>query len=239
MLADERGNMEIWDDQKLKYMISSKKVKVINLTLTSDNRLVMASPAAVVTSLGVHKPERWTKVHKSSYTVYVCKPPIGTPVYNVLEDAHYVTNEKSPYILSGTAGEQWVVKESSLQKTYMQMDGSPIPSVPDNNTLDWTQIQTRPDATPNWVFFLDINLVQNYPVKTDWAILYANSPVSAHGKGDYLMCSDNNGSPNFGDMWVVNGEIFGKTYTTDFSTPDGNTKFTAVSQRPSGIRGNK
>ena len=52
--------------------------------------------------------ENWKRTHKKKYQIFVCMPPLGTKVYNHLEDTHYVTSEKKPFVLSGTAGEQWV-----------------------------------------------------------------------------------------------------------------------------------
>lgn len=42
--------------------------------------------------------------------------------------------------------------------------------------------------------------------------LLANRPEVKHSMGDFLVCTDNNGLPNFNDMWVVNGAIFQNTY---------------------------
>ena len=47
----------------------------------------------------------WKRTSKKKYQIYVCMPPLGTKVYNFLENAHYETSEKKPFVLSGTVGE--------------------------------------------------------------------------------------------------------------------------------------
>ena len=41
----------------------------------------------------------------------------------------------------------------------------------------------------------------------------SENSVSDHNKGDYILCSANkDGTPNLNDKWVVDGNIFEKTY---------------------------
>ena len=42
--------------------------------------------------------------------------------------------------------------------------------------------------------------------------MYANRQGVKHGKGDFIIASDAGNKPNLSDIWVVNGEIFPKTY---------------------------
>jgi hypothetical protein len=44
-LVDAQGNQETWTDDKLKSLMASNQVSVINLTLTSDGRLVVSNAA--------------------------------------------------------------------------------------------------------------------------------------------------------------------------------------------------
>mgnify|MGYP007090436098 CR=1 FL=1 len=39
-----------------------------------------------------------------------------------------------------------------------------------------------------------------------------NDPSSEHGYGDYLVCPNKDGKPDFSDVWVVNGAVFPSTY---------------------------
>ena len=48
---------------------------------------------------------------KKIYEIRVKRPAIGTEVYNYLEDCHYTTSEKKPYVLIGTADEEWTADE--------------------------------------------------------------------------------------------------------------------------------
>ena len=50
-------------------------------------------------------------------------------------------------------------------------------------------------------------------VATSWGdVLTANRQGIGHGIGDMILCADAGGTPNFNDMWVVNGLIFEATY---------------------------
>lgn len=160
--------------------------------------------------------ENWKRTHKKKYQIFVCMPSLGTKVYNHLEDTHYVTSEKKPFVLSGTAGEQRVIDPAKLFKTYQLPTGEPLnldylktKGHPYN--VDWFKIETRSDTIINWALFIPKN--QKLAVPTSWGdVLTANRSGVPHGLGDYLLCSDGGNMPNLSDMWVVNGEIFPATY---------------------------
>ena len=63
---------------------------------------------------------------KKIYEIRVKRPAIGTEVYNYLEDCHYTTSEKKPYVLIGTADEEWTIDEVKLLKTYTAVDGTEL-----------------------------------------------------------------------------------------------------------------
>ncbi len=159
----------------------------------------------------------WKKTHKKKYDVYVCMPNDGTVVENFLKGAKYTTNQNTPFVLSGTVGEQWVIDFKELAKTYTFADGTEINEVNLKNkmqggTLPWIKLTTRADAGTVWSCHLPTS-VKNYPIKTSrGAVLQANRDGVKHGYGDFIMASDNGGAPNLKDVWVVNGIIFPRTY---------------------------
>ena len=150
-------------------------------------------------------------------------PGPGKSVTNFLEGSHYVTNENKPFVLSGTVGECWTVDAKKLFKTYRLFGGQPLTvdylkSKVVNEKLDWIHLETVANGQVNWAFFLnprkyEVQAVTNFPVQTSWGeTLLANRPEVKHGTGDFLVYTDNNGLPNFNDMWVVNRAIFPNTY---------------------------
>ena len=166
----------------------------------------------------MQNPKNWKRTHKKSYEVYVCRPLPGAECTNKFEGTHYVTDQNKQFIISGTAGETWTIDVNKLAKTYTFADGTPI--TPETLTkkcdnrgqMDWQKMKTRADAGTNWAFFLPKS-IQNFPVQTSWGdTLLANRPGVGHGLGDFLVCGDAGGQPNLSDMWVVNGEIFPRTY---------------------------
>lgn len=68
-LVDEQGNQETWTDDKLKSMIASNQVRVINLTLTSDGRLVVSKSADEYGP--VTNDSRMTDLRKTSNRKYM------------------------------------------------------------------------------------------------------------------------------------------------------------------------
>lgn len=156
-------------------------------------------------------PRNWKKTHKKSYECYVCRPFPGAECTNVLEGTHYITDQNKQFIISGTAGEMWVIDVNKLAKTYVFADGTPI--TPESLTarlepdqqMEWTKIKTRADASINFALHIP-NSVKNFPVQTSWGdVLMANRPGVKHGIGDFMVCTDDGtGHPNLKDVWVVN-----------------------------------
>ena len=147
----------------------------------------------------------------------MCRPFPGTKCNNKFEGTDYVTDKNRQFIISGTEGETWVTDINKIARTYTFADGTPI--TPDtlkrkcrtDGQMDWVRIKAR-TSTSNWAFYIPKS-IKNFPVHTPYGdILYANRDGIGHLKGDFLLCSDTYGKPNLNDVWVVNGEIFPKTY---------------------------
>lgn len=162
-------------------------------------------------------PRGFSRVCKREYCVHVCRANLVEPkkIFNYLEKAVYIPNERKPFIIQGTVGELWVVDPEKLVKTYEMPDGTPIS--PEDVGLGWTKIKTRPDSSHNWAMQISPavygDAATKIEIKTSWGdVLHPNAAGIPHGSGDYAVCSDNNGSPNLEDMWVVNGEVFLNTY---------------------------
>lgn len=163
---------------------------------------------------------KWKMTEKKSYEVYVCRPVLGTAVTNKLEGASYTTDKNKQFVMSGTLGEQWVIDAKKLASTYTLADGREINAevlkgkkVNKEGEIDWLRLKTkRNSGQKNWAIMLPAS-VKNYSVKTSWGdTLLANRAGIAHGLGDFLVCADAGGKPNFNDMWVVNGIVFPTTY---------------------------
>lgn len=148
----------------------------------------------------------WFRAKKKSYEIWARIGRPGTSVYNILENAGYDV-KPGDIILSGTAGEQWVISRDKFFKTYHVINGA--------LSYSFKKVATNPSA--GYVFVQQVKTVQQ--VRTSWgAVLTANSPDSAipHGGGDFIVASPlPNGTPNLNDMWVVNGTIFRQTYDVE------------------------
>lgn len=140
------------------------------------------------------------KFEKGEYQVSIRKVKMGTECYNKLEDAHYVTDKKRCYIVTGTCGEEWPIDAAKVRSKYGI----------DPYSLRWenppTKVTVKGGGSEIYAFRAD----GQHDVQTSWGdTLKTNRDGVGHGKGDMIV-SD---TPDFsGDVWVVNGEAFDTTY---------------------------
>ena len=156
---------------------------------------------------------------KKEYDVYICRPRIGSRVYNKLEGANYVTTQKRQFVVSGTVGENWVIDVGTLIRTYKFLNGDRITveklqkRLVAGGIIDWMHLSTL--VNPGEDFFAaNIPLsIRDFPVQTSWGdVLLANRVGVQHGCGDFIACSILNGQPNLNDLRVINGLVFPATY---------------------------
>lgn len=186
------------------------------MTLNVKGVLVMAKGFNIT---DLQDASKWKMTEKKLYEVYTCRPVLGTAVTNKLEGASYTTDKNRQFVMSGTLGEQWVIDIKKLVSTYVLADGREITADVLNSKkankageIDWMRLKTRRNGQKNWAIMLPAS-VKNYPVQTSRGdTLIANRAGVAHGLGDFLVCSDAGGRPNFNDMQVVNGIVFPTTY---------------------------
>ena len=145
------------------------------------------------------------------YTVQARVQPIGTKIYNKLEDAHYEITNPNQVVLKGTQGEEWVTDIVRLVNTYQTLNGRLI--CISDLTSEWLTI--RPQGTPKAQFASHIPVANQLQVTCWGATLTANRPGIPHGKGDMLVCdAKDDGTPDSDNAWIVNGLVFKATYDT-------------------------
>lgn len=141
--------------------------------------------------------------------------PEGTTIYNILEDVTYTMTSAKPVVMIGTASEMWPVSLDKFQKTYTVIGTAKDSSLPASlRGLAHTAYTVTPRADGTIIWAQHIPLREQRKVITSWGeTLTANRPGVPHGSGDYqVFASKADGSVNMDDSWVVNGEIFLKTY---------------------------
>ena len=136
-----------------------------------------------------------------------------TSFHNDLENVDYTaTDDGVSVVLKGTVGEQWIAKLDKVLKTYTKADGSALTAEDFTGSKDtFIDLKTKAEPDTNFACFVpaDVRLTVN----TAWGdVLHVNDPSSEHGYGDYLVCPNKDGKPDFSDVWVVNGAVFGSTY---------------------------
>ena len=92
-----------------------------------------------------------------------------------------------------------------MLETYTKADGTALKAEDFTNSKDtFIDLKTKAEPDTNFACFVpkDVRLTVN----TAWGdVLHVNDPVSEHGYGDYLVCPNKDGKPDFSDVWVVNG----------------------------------
>ena len=150
---------------------------------------------------------------KAEYTIQGMMVSKDTTFHDDLENVDYTaTDDGESVVLKGTVGEQWVTKLSKVLETYTKADGTALKAEDFTGSKDtFIDLKTKAQPDTNFACFVpkDVRLTVN----TAWGdVLHVNDPVSEHGYGDYLVCPNKDGKPDFSDVWVVNGAIFANTY---------------------------
>ena len=165
----------------------------------------------------VGKPFKATR--KKLYTIHWRFGQIGERVYNRLEDVWYTVDENRCIILKGTAGEEWAVDCAKLMKTYNTgYDADHLGHLYTKHTVGrvvdktWKAAKVKPDE--GVYYAIKVPEKHQILIATSWGdALKVNRPGIGHDGGDYVICAAlPDGSINYEDMWVVNGEIFKGTY---------------------------
>lgn len=150
---------------------------------------------------------------KTGYSIYMCIPPVGTKIHNVLEQMDYVTG-KNDVVLSGTREELWVDKLSNVMKTYNFVDKGiiTVPKITQMkrlNCLPWTRIEPKASKMgADFALFVP-KQHKNIVLPNGYVVNCANV---SHGIGDFLVAANVGGTPDIDNIRVVNGEIFVDTY---------------------------
>lgn len=177
---------------------------------------------------------KWYRCHKKSYGVYICRPKAGILINNILECSTFEV-KKGELVVSGSLGEQWTIKEEKALRTYQMPDSTPLDELVKREHFDWTYVITRVSNVNYYAFFLpkeeysDVGLY-DLPTTDEREAKYHDSmgrgyriishinskdSASDHGNGDFLLCSEVDGKPDFSNIWVVDGRIFSLTYSVE------------------------
>lgn len=159
---------------------------------------------------------------KQIYSVKCCIPPKDIEIYNHLEDAHYTTNNTEKVLMKGLMNEIWLIDLKTLMNSYKFLDGEDI----NMETLNQRGKIIDNDLIMNWQDVISINNSMKYAqmipklyklqITTKYGTnlnVNSDNSVSNHDQGDFILCSiDKDGKPNLNDKWVVDGNVFKKTY---------------------------
>lgn len=172
--------------------------------------------------IDIFDPSLYKLCRKQTYNIECCIPPKGIEIYNHLEDAHYVTNDIERVLMKGLLNEIWIVDLNTLMHSYKFSNGDPINMetlnnrgkiIDDDLIMNWQKVSSINNSCK---FAQLIPKIYQLQILTKYGtLLNVNSPnsVSNHNMGDYVLCSINkDGTPNLNDKWVVDGNIFAKTY---------------------------
>lgn len=173
--------------------------------------------------INIYDMSKYHRTHKKQFVIEASIPPVGTGVHNRFEMSSYVTSDEYRVVMTGVLGEQWVTFIDKLVNSYTFADGSPITREILNSKIVYGKragihhkcilpfrIKHKVGIV-RWAMHVPVR--HKIQVQTaGGTVLTANDPSIPHGYGDYIICADLNGLPNFNDMWVVNGLVFQTTY---------------------------
>lgn len=172
----------------------------------------------------------WQKCQKKSYVIEAKKVSEDSEIFNPLERAT-VQVKKGEILLKGLLGEIWVIEESKFLARYTDEEGKSLSNVVKEDSFDWMKVATKPDDEVYFALRIpkekecaifgmktdkkeDAKFTNNRGefFRTMFEINSKNS-ISTHGEGDCLICtSKDDGTPDFSDVWVVDGFVFERTY---------------------------
>ena len=152
-----------------------------------------------------NNPNNYIPVMKKVFDRQLYMPELGTVVFNHLEKSSYTVDENKPYVLIGNKGEEWCVDKKTLLKSY-ELTEEDIANF--KVGMEIKIITTKPGVL-QWATHIDIN--DQIQIETSWGEVLTSNVGDGHGNGDWIICSDNNGTPDMNDRWILNGEIFEAT----------------------------
>ena len=172
----------------------------------------------------------WQKCQKKSYVIEAKKAAEDEEIFNPLERSN-VFVKRGEILLKGLLGEVWVIDEKKFLARYTDENGNTLENTVKADSFDWMKVATK--ASEEIYFALRIPKEKEcglFGMKTDKkedakftnnlgetfrTVFEINSKdsISTHGEGDCLMCmSKGDGTPDFSDIWVVDGFVFENTY---------------------------
>ena len=172
--------------------------------------------------IDIYNKDLYQRCEKKNYIIECCIPPKDIEIYNHLEDSHCNINNISRVLMRGLLNEIWLIDLETLMNSYRFMSGEEITMetlqqkgrmIDDELIMNWQEI-IKKSATDKYCQF--IPKMYKFEIKTKYnTTLHINSENSPsnHGDGDYIMCSiKKDGTPDLSNMWVVDGNVFEKTY---------------------------
>ncbi len=157
----------------------------------------------------------WFRTGKKDYMIKAMMVSRELSFHNELEVTDYtVTDDGRTVVLKGTRGEMWTSPLAKVVQKYTRPDGSELCEADFSVKDAFIDIRTIPAPNAYYAMFVPKRFV--ITLETAWGdVLHTNLPNAPHGEGDFLVCGvGEDGGPDLGDVWVVNGELFADCYDT-------------------------
>jgi hypothetical protein len=156
---------------------------------------------------------------QKQYIAYLSAPKKGTTVRNFVDGACYTVGEQGvSIIVSGTKGELYGISLHRALSEFCLPDGSSLHlylkrTFSDKPLLfDWLKVKSIPVVTRFHTLFVPESQKFKF-ASPSGKVFEVNRLGFDHEGGDFILCSDVGGKPNFGDRWVVSGLLFRNLYT--------------------------
>lgn len=164
--------------------------------------------------------KKWRYTALKKHDSYVCLPPVGTECVSKIYNETDRTTKSACFMLSNSFGDRSVITGKELSRLYTYSNGDEINLASSkkrmvDGLMDWEHIVARTGVS-QWAFHLNSKKYgtscQNFKFRTMKGLEVANQSGIRHGVGDFIVCDDANGRPDFKTARIVNGKVFVVTY---------------------------
>lgn len=174
-----------------------------------------------------YNKRNWKSTHLKEFKCNICKPPIGTKIFNSNTGEEQVVTSNTPYVLAYPNGMMQLVDLDTI-KNNCTKSGKPVTdavihNLTIKNLINWATFTFKSNTSKYLVVQLPVN--KREYVNFQVGDFIANKQGINHGEGDYIVCPEiADGTPDLRYAAVINGLLFPIIYSMTSLRPSFRTK---------------
>lgn len=162
----------------------------------------------------INDASKYKRTKYKKYSVLICKPNIGTELFDKFIGKMQTTTPSKPIEITDTLEQSIAVSFEELEKHYTDTKG---------NVLTKSFLKSMPEAIGDYIYpfrgvynpseedvvwALHVPLSESFLIDTMEGRQFVNMLGMKHGDGDFIVAPDKNGVPDLEKRQVVNGLRF-------------------------------